>query len=89
MGIELPVPQLVGELVALRLEEELDAADVVLGGVGVRDLLADRYRDRQLLSDCRGCGALDDRQVLLLLPVAGLNVFAQFHLGASMDFSAL
>ena len=40
MGVELEAGHIVGELLSIRMEVQADPADVVLGRVGMGDLLA-------------------------------------------------
>ena len=62
MGVEIGSRDTVGELGALRLEEYLYPADMVLGLVRVSYLLADSHRDLEELPFRYLLGRLYDRQ---------------------------
>ena len=76
VGREGKVPHLVRELLALRVEVQVDPVNVMLGGVRVRDLLADadlHLEGHTCLHHRRG---FDHRHVFLFFPIVLLDEHA-------------
>jgi len=85
MGGELEVSYLIGELLSLWMEKQLNPSTVVLCGIRMGDFLAQRYRDIENLVRGNPVRAVNDGNMLLRLPIRGLiQISNGFHSHTSL-----
>jgi hypothetical protein len=61
------------------VKKDLDPTDVMLQGVGMRDLFTDAHLDLELFSRLDCIRALDDGRVFFCLPVGRLDFISDTH----------
>ena len=76
MCVEFKRSYLVGEFAAFGQEENVNRADMVLGGIGMADFLTDTRLDGECLVGGDACGAFQYGYMLFSLPIARLNLLA-------------
>jgi hypothetical protein len=73
---EFVIPDLIAELVSVRLEIELDPSDVVFGSIRMSNLFSEGHGHMEKLVNGHLSGAFNNRDVFLSLPVGRLKQFS-------------